>query len=48
VWGVGILALRDEKELGELQEGDPAISASIGMRYEAFPMPTLIVGGLQT
>jgi len=48
VWGVGILALRDDKELGELQEGDPVISSGIGMRYEAYPMPTLIVGGLQT
>jgi uncharacterized protein YciI len=43
-WGVGILAVRDDDELRRLQDNDPAIRADIGMRYEAYPMPRLIIG----
>jgi len=41
-WGVGIVSVRDAAELQELQANDPAIKASIGMRYEAYEMPRLI------
>src|SRR5262245_49686596 len=43
-WGVGIIAVRDEEELRRLQDHDPAIRAGIGMKYEAYPMPRVIVG----
>jgi len=43
-WGVGILAVTDDDEARRLQNGDPAIRESLGMKYEAYPMPTLIVG----
>jgi uncharacterized protein YndB with AHSA1/START domain len=42
-WGVGILAVADEAELERLRAGDPAIRAGIGFRYEASPMPAIIV-----
>ncbi|WP_437570385.1 SRPBCC domain-containing protein [Sorangium sp. So ce542] len=38
VWGVGIVAVRDEAELRTFQGEDPAIKADIGLRYEALPM----------
>ena len=43
-WGVGIIAMKDDDELRRLQEDDPAIRACMGMRYEAYPMPQVIVG----
>jgi len=45
VWGMGILAVKDEAELQHLQDHDPAIRAGIGMNYEAYPMPRVIAGG---
>ncbi|HJY75674.1 MAG TPA: YciI family protein [Burkholderiales bacterium] len=42
MWGVAIVSLRDAAELDELQANDPAIKASIGMRYEAYEMPRLL------
>ena len=44
VWGVGIIAVKDEEELRQLQNHDPAIRADIGMKYEAYPMPRVVVG----
>ena len=41
-WGVGLVSVRDQDELRELQENDPAIRARIGLAYEAFEMPRLI------
>ena len=41
-WGVGIVSVRDQAELGELQANDPAIRARIGLSYEAFEMPQLV------
>lgn len=46
-WGVGIIAVTDDDELHRLQSDDPAMRANIGMRYEAYPMPTVIVGSSQ-
>ena len=43
-WGVGIIAVTDDDELRRLQNGDPAIRESLGMKYEAYPMPTVVVG----
>jgi hypothetical protein len=34
-WGAGIVSVRDESELRELQANDPAIRAQIGLAYEA-------------
>jgi uncharacterized protein YciI len=42
-WGMGIVDVRDETELRELQENDPA--RRIGMKYEAYPMPRLVHAG---
>ena len=41
-WGVGIISVRDEAEMRELQSNDPAILAQIGLTYEAYPMPMLV------
>jgi len=46
-WGVGIIAVTDDDELRRHQNDDPAIRANIGMRYEAYPMPAVIVGSSQ-
>ena len=43
-WGVGIVAVEDDDELLRLQNDDPAIRAEIGMKYEVYPMPTVMVG----
>lgn len=40
-WGVGIVSVKDEAELRELQASDPAV-LQIGMRCEAFPMPRAV------
>jgi YCII-related domain-containing protein len=44
-WGLGIVDVRDEAALRQLQENDPAILARIGLRYEAYPMPRVVHGG---
>ena len=41
-WGLGIVNVRDEAELRELQDNDPAIRAGVGLKYEAYPMPRLV------
>ena len=46
-WGVGIVSVRDESELRELQANDPAIRAQIGLAYEACEMPRLVAAGLR-
>ena len=43
VWGLGIVNVRDEQELGELLARDPALA--IGMRWEKLPMLSLVYGG---
>jgi uncharacterized protein YndB with AHSA1/START domain len=43
-WGVGILRVRDEAELDEVQKNDPAVTSGIGLRYESFMMPVVVVG----
>ena len=43
-WGVGIIAVGDDDELRHLQNGDPAIRADIGIKYEVYPMSTVMVG----
>jgi uncharacterized protein YndB with AHSA1/START domain len=42
-WGVGIVEVGGPEELAALQEGDPAIKFRIGMRYEALPIPRLML-----
>jgi hypothetical protein len=39
-WGLGIVSVRDEQELRELQAKDPALG--LGMRYESLPMPAVV------
>ena len=39
-WGLGLVAVRDEQELRELQARDPALA--LGMRYENLPMLALV------
>jgi uncharacterized protein YndB with AHSA1/START domain len=41
-WGLGLACVRDQAELETMQQNDPAILAQIGLRYESFPMMTLI------
>jgi uncharacterized protein len=40
VWGLGLVSVRDEAELRELQAKDPALG--IGLRYENLPMLALV------
>ena len=42
-WGVGIVEVSGPEELAALQAGDPAITSRIGMRYEALPIPRLLL-----
>jgi uncharacterized protein YndB with AHSA1/START domain len=42
-WGLGVLALDDERDLPALLAGDPVIRAELGMRYETLPMLSAIV-----
>jgi uncharacterized protein YndB with AHSA1/START domain/uncharacterized protein YciI len=44
-WGVGLVEVAGADELAALQQADPAIRSGIGMRYEALPMPRLMVRG---
>lgn len=37
-WGLGLVEVRDEMELNELQAGDPAVKAGLGFRYETLPV----------
>jgi uncharacterized protein YciI len=39
-WGLGIVTVRDEAELRELQRADPALQ--LGMRYEHLPMLAVV------
>jgi len=41
-WGLGLVDVRDEAELRELQDNDPAILAKIGLKYEACAMLRLL------
>lgn len=43
-WGVGIMQVADDDEIRRLTEGDPAIKAGIGLRYEVLPMPRAVIG----
>jgi hypothetical protein len=37
-WGLGVLRVADEKQLGELTQNDPVILSGRGFRYETLPM----------
>ena len=41
-WGLGILAATDDAAVAAFQAADPAIRASIGLRYETLPMPRVL------
>lgn len=41
-WGLGLLEVREDAEVRALQEGDPAIVAKIGMRYETYALANLV------
>jgi uncharacterized protein YciI len=43
VWGVGIVEVEGEAAISALEKGDPAIQSGLGFRYEALPMPQVIV-----
>ncbi len=43
-WGVGIIRVGDQEELGELQRRDPTIRSGLGFKYEALPMPAVVLG----
>ena len=42
-WGLGIVDVADEAELHILLAADPAITSTIGMHYETYPMLRAIV-----
>lgn len=42
VWGVGILRVSSEAELAAARDGDPAITAGRGLRYEVLPMANAV------
>jgi hypothetical protein len=42
-WGLGIVDAADEAELQILIAADPAITSTIGMHYETYPMLRAIV-----
>jgi uncharacterized protein YndB with AHSA1/START domain len=42
VWGLGVMQVKDEREMAALRDGDPAIHAGIGMRWEVMPMLSAI------
>jgi uncharacterized protein YciI len=44
VWGAAVVRVRDAAELATLQNGDPAIQAAIGLRYESLPMLQAVLG----
>jgi hypothetical protein len=44
VWGAAIVRVGDAAELERLLKDDPAIQASIGLRYESLPMLRAVVG----
>ena len=37
-WGLGVLRVREGESLDAFIDGDPAIQAGIGLRYETLPM----------
>ena len=44
-WGLGIVRVRDAAQLSEVLDGDPAIRANIGLRYESLPMLQAVTRG---
>ena len=42
VWGLGILAVKDEAAAREFVDNDPVIKANLGLRYEIVPMLDLV------
>jgi uncharacterized protein YciI len=42
-WGLGVIRVKDEEQMQELVERDPAILARIGVSYEVLPMPKAVV-----
>lgn len=43
-WGLGILAVEDEKEVQFITSNDPVIRSAIGATYKIFPMPQVVIG----
>jgi uncharacterized protein len=44
VWGLGILAVEDEKDVQFLTSNDPVMRSGIGATYKVLPMPKVIIG----
>jgi uncharacterized protein YndB with AHSA1/START domain len=42
-WGLGVVRVKDEAELKELQARDPAVRGERGLRYETLPMLRAVV-----
>ena len=43
VWGLGVLAVEDEKDV-QLTANDPVIRSAIGATYTILPMPKVVIG----
>ena len=44
VWGLGVIRVKNEEQIRELVERDPAVLARIGASYEVLPMLKAVVG----
>src|SRR3974377_156015 len=44
VWGLGVLAVEDEKEVQFLTSNDPVRRAAMGGTYKTLPMPRVVIG----
>jgi hypothetical protein len=44
VWGLGVIRVKNEEQMRELVERDPAVLARIGASYEVLPMLKAAVG----
>jgi uncharacterized protein YciI len=44
-WGVGIVEVPDEEAVQAIAADDPAIKSGIGLKYEIYEMPRVLVRG---
>ena len=44
VWGLGVLAVEDEKEVQFITSHDPVMRSGIGAIYEILPMLKVVIG----
>ncbi len=44
VWGLGILAVKEEKDVYFLTSNDPVIRAELGALYKILPMHNVVIG----